>query len=302
MPQFAVIRLPFISEKGEPVAMPADRWQVRADLRSGRLQVQGVGHHRTLDLREVLAVEVGEEKEVTAVGATIGRMALTGLGAALFSQGRRGGIGAGLLDLSARGSVKRSAAAGIMVWPDTTVIRFTVQGQEIDQLLQVVPEETFSQEHLDEARSRLDLLERMRSDGRRALDEMAREVAQISAVVRDLHVQAEQGSSFIERDAARQDALELQDKLVTMRILCTALQADLGVHTRELMSAAPNYPAALPPPQLLAAAAEEVVVPPRPAAAPSTSSGGGWTKEQWSGLAGTIVILWFVLHNWLKVF
>lgn len=303
MPQFAIVRLPFLTEAGEPLSLAPNQWQLRSDLRAGSIRIQGNGHTRTLDLREVLAVEVGEEKEVTAVGATLGRMALTGIGAALVSRGRRGGFGASLLDLSVRGAVKQSAATGVMVWPDTTILSFGVQGAEVEQFLNSVPAEAFEEEALEEAQHRLGLLERMRADGRRALDEMAQEVAQVALHVRELNARAEQGATFTERDEARQEAMELQWRLTTMRGLCTALQADLGVSTRDLVTAAPDYPAALPAPNSIASPQQEATAPAQATSAPHADNAGanGWTREQWTGVGIFLFGIWAVLHFVLKV-
>jgi hypothetical protein len=240
MARFTVLRFPFLTATGEPLSLAPSQWAADADLRGEHVRIQFGSHGRFFNFRDVVAVHISEEKEVTAVSSTLGRMALTGVGAALLSQGRRGGVGASLLDLSIRGAVKKNVVTGTMVWPDTTILGFSLKGKEIDRFLRAVPKRALDEDALEDARKRLDLLERMRSDGRRAIEELTQEITRLESHVDALHVTSEQGASFSERDGARQEALAHSQQITTMRTLCFALQADLGVSTRDLTGAPPK--------------------------------------------------------------
>lgn len=102
MKKFDVLRLPLMTKEGGWVGTPSDQWNIVLD-KAGMLKIGSKNESHVLPFGNLLAVEVGGEEQVTSVGKTMGRMALTGVGAALFSQGRSGGVGAGLLDLSIRG-------------------------------------------------------------------------------------------------------------------------------------------------------------------------------------------------------
>ena len=112
MSQYIVARLPLLSPEGEPITADAAAWRVEPALRYGVLRLCNGPLSHTVDLRSVLAAEVSEETEVNDIRKTLGRMALTGIGSSLFWDGRRGGLGASLLDLSARGAVKKGVWGG----------------------------------------------------------------------------------------------------------------------------------------------------------------------------------------------
>jgi hypothetical protein len=230
----SVVRMPVLTPDGMPIELAPDDWSLTPDLRSGSIKAQGGGHFVDLDLGSALAFAISEEKEVLALGKTLGRMALTGMGAALFYQGRRGGLGAGLLDLSVRGAERKSAVSGAIVWPDTSVIQVTLQGNEIDQFASVVPAEALQEDALERARQLLDLMERMKVDGRRALNEIARDVFQIDQRVKQLLSEANEGETFAIRDAARQEARKIEEDLDAKRYLCRALMAENSVSFKEL--------------------------------------------------------------------
>lgn len=105
MTKFEIIRLPLMSAEGLWVSVAPNQWNTNFDAR-GMLNLKSKGISHVLSFGNLLAIEIGNEEEVTAVGKTLGRMALTGVGAALFSQGRSGGMGASILDLSIRGAEK----------------------------------------------------------------------------------------------------------------------------------------------------------------------------------------------------
>ena len=238
MSTYAIARLPLLSPDGDLIAADPRGWHVEPALRYGVLRLRNGSLRHTIDLRTALAAEVSEETKINDIRKTLGRMALTGLGSSLFWEGRRGGIGAGLLDLSARGVEKKGVYGGSLVFRDTSVVNFVLFEQEFEHLARLVPEAAFEEEALDEARELLDLLERMRADGRRALEEFAGELIALDAHLDDLLRRAEAGASFAERDKARTEAAQAQGRLSDMRHFFRALLVENGVHYRDFAAAA----------------------------------------------------------------
>ena len=110
---------------------------------------------------------------------------------------------------------------------------------EFEELCRLVPEAAFEEEALDEARELLDLLERMKADGRRALDEYAGELIALDLHLNELRQRVEGGTSFQARDAARAEAAEVQDRLTNMRQFLRALLIENGLGYREFAAGTP---------------------------------------------------------------
>ena len=147
----------------------------------------------------------------------------------MFSQGRSGGVGAGLLDLSIRGSEKKSVVSGILVFADSAIVKFRLPAKEFDALASSVSERTFSSEAMEAAQEMFGLLQRMRADGPRVLPEMLAEIARSKDRVHELLVETDSGESFAARDAARQELVSAEHSLQRERFLLTALLYDLKV-------------------------------------------------------------------------
>lgn len=233
MSSYAIARLPLLSPNGDLIVANPSGWQIQPALRYGVLRLRNGPISHTIDLRTVLAAEVSEENEINDLKKTFKRMALTGIGSALFWEGRRGGIGAGLLDLSARGTEKKNVYGGSLVFRDTSVVNFVLFESEFEELARLVPEEAFEDEAVGEAKDLLHLLERMRTDGQRALEEYAGELIELDRHLDDLTSRVETGKSFTERDQARTEAAQVQSRLSDMRHFFRALLVENGLNYRD---------------------------------------------------------------------
>src|ERR1700691_106875 len=218
---FEVVRLPLLTETGELVkGAPTN---ITANVNAGTIQIFFGSTCHVVNLRTVVAAEIGEEKEVAAIGKTLGRMALSGVGSALFSKGRAGGVGAGLLDLSIRGMETKSVISGFVAFKDSSILKFSLPGKVFQQILQVIPEHSFSRDAIIEARQHIELIGRMKKDGRRVLDELLQEITMLSRQVVDLRTKAEEGTIFLVRDQARQDADNIAMQLDSQKTLFKVL-------------------------------------------------------------------------------
>lgn len=299
MSRYVIARLPLLSPEGEPITADPAAWRVEPALRFGVLRLRNGSLSHTVDLRSVLAAEVSEETEVNDIRKTLGRMALTGIGSSLFWDGRRGGLGASLLDLSARGAVKKGVYGGALVFRDTSVINFVLFEAEFEELWRLVPEAAFEEEAIDEARELLDLLERMKADGRRALDEYAAELIALDIHLDELLQLVEGGTSFQARDAARAEAAEVQDRLTNMRQFLRALLVENGLSYREF---AAGTPLAADQALLVSiagpAAVEEAPLPVAQIARARDRAEFNWGKELLRNVVRVIVVVLLLAMAW----
>lgn len=235
MSKFEVLRLPLMSSDGQWMRVASNQWAASLDKKGlFKLRHRDVGH--VLSLGDLLAIEVGDEAQVTAVGKTLGRMALTGVGAALFTQGRGGSVGAGLLDLSLRGAEKKSVISGLMIFLDSSIMKFKVSAEEFDTIVKSVSQHVFSAEALQDASEMFDLLRRMKADGERVLHEILSSLIEAKSQMNTLAISSEIGQSFAERDAARQELAAAEHNYQRERFLFTALLYDIGVSPQQFSS------------------------------------------------------------------
>jgi hypothetical protein len=241
---FQVLHLPLFNLQGDPIVPASDSWNLRPDYSRKVLQVRSGQIEHALSLQSVLAIN-GEEQTARAVGKTIGRMALTGVGAALFSKGRGGGIGAGLLDLSVRGVETKSVVNGTIVFQDASAVTYSLPSKEFGALVSCVPQFALSEEAANESREMFDLLGRMKRDGRRSLEELAQQLLSLNDNIETLHLEAENGSTFSARDSARQQADSLAEDFSRQKLLFKAALFTLGLSFHDFIASSEKQEANL---------------------------------------------------------
>src|SRR5215204_655875 len=111
---------------GDPLLLPLNTLTAQLDFHERVLRIQSSADPTVCILKslECILMIRAKEQEVTAIGKTLGRMALTGIGAALTSKGT--GLGGTLLDLSFRGAETKTIVQGTIVFDDTTIVRFAL--------------------------------------------------------------------------------------------------------------------------------------------------------------------------------
>ncbi|WP_158809289.1 hypothetical protein [Beijerinckia sp. L45] len=225
-----------LNERGEWLDIQPATWDVRFDRRVGELSVRFAKTNEVLDLKNLLAIWFGDERQVTDVKRTIGRMALTGIGASLFSKGEAGGLGAGLLDLSLRGKEQKLIVSGTLIFRNSAAISFSLPRVEFDQFAKFVPPHAFEEGAAEQAVTSFGLLERMRADGRRVLAELAGDYDSAHARVQLLKADSEAGATFSLRDEARQAAAAAQVEVDNLKFLLVGLLFDHGIPPRQFLA------------------------------------------------------------------
>jgi Superinfection immunity protein len=147
------------------------------------------------------------------VGRTIGRSALTGLGAAIFT-GRHAALGGAILDYRFAGDETEDVVSALMVFSDFSSLVFQCSAIEYDKFCALMPQNVLSEERADETGDQLARIRRMADDGPRVLVEADQFIATAKQQVESLTAQTSSGPTFADRDRAR---LELAQATAGLR-------------------------------------------------------------------------------------
>ena len=133
------------------------------------------------------------------VGRTLGRTALTGIGAAILT-GREGALGAAFLDYRFGGDEADEVVAALIVLSDYSSLVVQSESQEFDKFCVLLPSHLLSEEIAVHTAEEIDRIKRMAADGPRVLEEMRAQIAETEKSIVTFAEQATTGSTFAERD------------------------------------------------------------------------------------------------------
>ena len=207
--------------EGRAVIQPLKQWKLNYRERQACIEVQCGTYRRCYDLRtEVVAIASGESNRKVSIGKTLGRVALTGL-----LHGRH----AASADLRWGGLDRDESHEIYLVMRDTSVVALEMDADDLDSLLEVVPEDA----KRDDAQERWDRLmkriQAMVEDGPRVLDELEAERQALESERVQIQPQADGGQTFDERNTARERAKEIGAKLSELAVVQRAVLYDLSM-------------------------------------------------------------------------
>jgi uncharacterized protein YecT (DUF1311 family) len=196
--------------KGQPIITHPSNWI--ATLHGNTIVLKYKSNVLTYDLsRDCLYLGIANQDESTDIGKTLGRVALTGLAGSLIKKGSF--LGAALLDLSVRGTDKRSICTVWLLLKDRTSLAFECIPEDFEKLKKLAPSSATSREGARKADQLIDLVERMVVDGERVLVEIEQETAQLEQALKKAKTDSETGAAFEIRNSARQEIDRLHSAL-----------------------------------------------------------------------------------------
>lgn len=206
MKNLAAVRVVAFSRKNHAVHIHPNDWNV--ELFGKKLTLKGGGTKIRYDLQtDLLCIRITDKIEETAVGKTVKRAALTGIAAHMLSQGK--GMGGAMMDIALRGSETRVIVFARMVMKDTTTVSFEATKEEYETFVSDLPPHARTNEAIEEADRMISLADRMAIDGARSLAEVDSEIDSLQKQQVLARSRYENGSSFQERDAARDEEQEI---------------------------------------------------------------------------------------------
>lgn len=156
------------------------------------------------------------------VGRTLGRTALTGIGAAILT-GRQNALGAALLDYRFSGDETDEMIAALIVFSDYSSIVIQSEREEFEKFCALLPPHIFSDEVEAQTAEEIDRIKRMAADGPRVIDEMRAVIAETEASVAKFSEQVKTGATFAERDEGRMGLLQAEERLAHERAVLNAV-------------------------------------------------------------------------------
>ncbi len=156
------------------------------------------------------------------VGRTLGRTALTGIGAAILT-GREGALGAAFLDYRFGGDEADEVVAALIVLSDYSSLVVQSESQEFDKFCALLPSHLLSEEIAVHTAEEIDRIKRMAADGPRVLEEMRAQIAETEKSIVTFAEQATTGSTFAERDGGRIGQSEAEQRLINERAVLNAV-------------------------------------------------------------------------------
>ena len=136
------------------------------------------------------------------VGRTLGRTALTGIGAAILT-GRRNALGAAFLDYRFAGDETDEVVAALIVFADYSSVVIQSESEEFEKFCALLPPHVLSDEDAAQTAEEIDRIKRMAADGPRVLQEMQEQIDKTKESIAILAEQARSGTTFAERDEGR---------------------------------------------------------------------------------------------------
>jgi hypothetical protein len=156
--------------------------------------------------------KVGAETKLR-VGRTLGRTALTGIGAAILT-GRNNALGAAFLDYRLAGDEKDEMVAALIVFSDYSSVVIQSESEEFEKFCALLPPHVLSEEEAARTAEQIDRIKRMAEDGPRVLDEMQEQIAKTRKGIATFAEQAKSGTSFAERDEGRTGLGQSEARLI----------------------------------------------------------------------------------------
>jgi hypothetical protein len=160
---------------------------------------------------DIRCIQQSDQRSVTAVGKTLSRMAVSGIAWKLMAG--RGGAGAAVLDYGLRGVEQRSIVAAEIVFRDFSMISFECNEADFAKICADVPPYALTDEAATETIEHLERIHRMAEDGSRIYPELTETLAKLTSEIKRVELDAENGKTFAERDAARGRLEELNAQL-----------------------------------------------------------------------------------------
>lgn len=156
------------------------------------------------------------------VGRTLGRTALTGIGAAILT-GRQSALGAAFLDYRFGGDETDEMVAALIVFSDYSSIVLQSESEEFEKLCALLPPHVLSDEVQAQTAEEIDRIKRMAADGPRVIEEMQAQIAETEKSIRAFGEQANTGVTFAERDEGRMGLAQTEERLVNERAVLNAV-------------------------------------------------------------------------------
>ena len=156
------------------------------------------------------------------VGRTLGRTALTGIGAAILT-GREGALGAAFLDYRFGGDEADEVVAALIVLSDYSSLVVQSESQEFDKFCALLPSHLLSEEVAVQTADEIDRIKRMAADGPRVIEEMRAQIAETEKSIVTFAEQATTGNTFAERDEGRIGQSEAEERLINERAVLNAV-------------------------------------------------------------------------------
>jgi uncharacterized protein len=156
------------------------------------------------------------------VGRTLGRTALTGIGAAILT-GREGALGAAFLDYRFGGDEADEVVAALIVLSDYSSLVVQSESQEFDKFCALLPSHLLSEDVAVHTAEEIDRIKRMAADGPRVIEEMRAQIAETEKSIVTFAEQATTGNTFAERDEGRIGQSEAEERLINQRAVLNAV-------------------------------------------------------------------------------
>ncbi|UFW72885.1 superinfection immunity protein [Bradyrhizobium sp. WU425] len=169
------------------------------------------------------------------VGRTLGRTALTGIGAAILT-GRQNALGAAFLDYRFGGDETDEMVAALIVFSDYSSIVLQSESNEFEKLCALLPPHLLSDEVQAQTAEQIDRIKRMAADGPRVVEEMRTEIAETERSVAAFAEQAESGETFAERDEGRIGLSQAEERLIDERAVLNAVDRLIRLTTNRAPS------------------------------------------------------------------
>jgi uncharacterized protein YecT (DUF1311 family) len=232
MNNFQAAHVVAIAANGEPILCQASTWNVGLDETNGLLKLKRGKHKLIYTLKsESIYFRLVDKREEISIGRTVGRMALTGIAASTFPNGKI--MSGALMDFAVRGSEKNTILSAVLVMNDTTSIQFDATIDEFQRISSYLPAIATGSAAAEKARELIDLIDRMKKDGPRVLLEIDLSIQQLTLQLSSWSDQESVGNSFDIRDQARQRRRSVEDKLNGQKILRKAV--GFGLHHDEFL-------------------------------------------------------------------
>jgi hypothetical protein len=156
------------------------------------------------------------------VGRTLGRTALTGIGAAILT-GRQNALGAAFLDYRFGGDETDQMIAARIVLSDYSSLVIQSEREEFEKFCALLPPHILSEEVEAQTAEEIDRIRRMAADGPRVIDEMRAVIAETEKAVATFGEQATSGRTFAERDEGRMGLAQAEERLANERAVLNAV-------------------------------------------------------------------------------
>jgi hypothetical protein len=182
-------------------------------------EVNSVRYNATTQIRCV--AKIAAETKLR-VGRTLGRTALTGIGAAILT-GREAALGAAFLDYRFGGDEADEVVAALIVLSDYSSLVVQSESQEFEKFCALLPSHLLSEEVAVHTAEEIDRIKRMAADGPRVLEEMRAQIAETEKSIASFAEQAQTGHTFAERDEGRIGQSQAEERLINERAVLNAV-------------------------------------------------------------------------------